>query len=343
MFKGSRSLLLIVVSVAGSAQDQSRATFLKVCGACHSVESAVSPRRSRERWQETINAMVARGAKGTPEEFAAVLDYLSTRYGAAAGRGRAGGGGGAGPLNQQVVDPAAADRGRTTYAAECIHCHGTHARGTDRGADLIRSDVVLHDRYGNQIGPFLRKGHPTQTTPAANLTAAQITDLSHFLHQEVYGTLRAALEIQDILTGDPKAGAAWFSGEGKCSTCHSPTGDLAGIARRLDPPALQQRFLFPMVGGFGGRGRGGRRGGTAPKPVMVTVTPPSGQPVSGVLLHIDDFNVALRDAGGEYHSWTRSPSLKVVKNDPYAAHIELLDRITDKNMHDIVAYLETLK
>ena len=337
-----RLFVFVLAAAAGGAQEASRATFQKICGACHSIESAVSPPRSRERWQEAINAMVARGAQGTPEEFAVILDYLTAHFGAAPGRARGGGGGGAGPLDQQVVDPAAADRGRKIYAAECIQCHGTHARGSERGADLIRSGVVLHDRYGNTIGPFLRKGHPTQTTPARDLTDAQMTDLSHFLHEEVYGTLRSALDIQNVLTGDPKAGAAWFNGEGKCSSCHSPTGDLAGIGKRLEPAALQQRFLFPMAGGFG-RGRAGRGGGTPSKPVMVTVTPPSGTPVSGALVHIDDFNIALRDAAGEYHSWTRSPSLAIVKRDPYAEHIALLDRITDKNIHDIVAYLETLK
>ena len=41
--------------------------------------------------------------------------------------------------------------------------------------------------------------------------------------------------------------------------------------------------------------------------------------------------------------FARTPALKVVKTDPLAAHHALLDTITDKNMHDVVAYLETLK
>jgi mono/diheme cytochrome c family protein len=242
-----------------------------------------------------------------------------------------------------VIDEAAALRGRRVYAAECITCHGTHARGGEKGADLVRSEVILHDRYGSTLEPFLRKGHPTQTTPVAKLTHEQIVDLSHTLHQEVYNTLRAALQIQNVLTGDPKAGQAYFNGAGKCSTCHSPTGDLAHIASRLDPPSIQQRFLFP--GGFGGRGggRGGRGGGPSSKPVTVTVTPASGAPVTGELLHLDDFNVALRDGSGEYRSFTRTPSVKLEKHDPAEAHHELLDQYTDKNIHDIVAYLETLK
>jgi mono/diheme cytochrome c family protein len=236
-----------------------------------------------------------------------------------------------------VIDEAAANRGRKIYAAECITCHGTHARGGDKGADLVRSEIILHDRYGSTIGAFLKKGHSTQTTPAAELTAAQIQDLSHTLHQEVYNTLRAALQIQNVLTGDAVSGAEYFKGAGGCSGCHSTTGDLAHIGARFDPPALQQRFLFP--GGRGGRGRGA----PAAKPVMVTVTPVSGATITGTLVHLDDFNVALRDAAGEYRSFQRTASLRVVKSDPLQTHHELLDRYTDQNIHDIVAYLETLK
>ena len=347
--------LMLALPIAGLAQPPAGAqqAFQKVCGACHSLETVTSQRRTRPQWQESITSMIARGAKGTEEEFSLILDYLTVQYGPVSpGRGPAtaatapagGGGRGAafspGPADKHVVDTAAADRGRRVYAAECITCHGSHARGGDKGADLIRSEVVLHDRYGSTIGPFLRKGHPTQTTAAAKLSDKQIEDLSHTLHQEVYNTLRPALNIQNVLTGDPAAGAAYFNGAGKCAGCHSPAGDLKGIGGRMDPAAIQQRFLFP-----GGRGGGRGRGPAiaSAHPVTVTVTPASGAAISGELLHLDDFNVALRDSSGDYHSFKRTPSLKVVKNDPAAAHHELLDKYTDKNIHDIVAYLETLK
>jgi cytochrome c oxidase cbb3-type subunit III len=355
---GICAAVLLLVPVTGVAQQPAagaKETFQNVCGACHPVETITGQRRGRAQWQESINAMVARGAKGTDEELAAILEYLTTQFGPAApgGRGAAPGaataggrGRGAaympGSADKHVVDEAAANRGRKVYAAECINCHGTHARGTDNGADLVRSEIVLHDRYGSTIGPFLKKGHPTQTTPVAGLTASQIEDLSHTIHQEVYNTLRSALEIQNVLTGDAKAGADYFNGAGGCASCHSPTGDLAHIASRMSPPALQQRFLFP--GGRGGRGGGpGGRGGPSPNAVTVTVTPASGAAVNGVLLHLDDFNVALRDQTGEYRSFQRTAALKVVKHDPAQAHHDLLDKYTDKNMHDIVAYLETLK
>jgi cytochrome c oxidase cbb3-type subunit 3 len=251
---------------------------------------------------------------------------------------------GVGPADRPVVDPAAADRGRHVWVAECITCHGTQARGTETAPSLLRSLVVLRDRYGTQLGPFLKKGHPTQSgTPSASLTDAQVIDLTHFLRQRIEDTLRGgALWTEgNILIGDSAAGAAYFSGDGKCATCHTATSNnLAGISSRLDGPVdVQQRLLFP--GGRGGRG--GRGGGASPAAVKVTLTPASGPSMSGVLVEMDDQFVTFREESGSIRVVRRVPGLKVVKNDPLQAHHELLDRITDKNIHDLVAYLETVK
>src|SRR5262245_54065766 len=261
--------------------------------------------------------------------------------------GRGGGGmlAGAGPSDKPVVDPAAADRGRKVWAGECIDCHGTQARGGDKGPNLVRSVIVLRDRYGSQIGPFLKKGHKLQSgTPSANLTDAQVEDLAHFLRQKVNDGLRGSplFQVQNILTGDPKAGASYFNGEGKCTTCHSPTtSNLAGIGTRLEPVDIQQRFLFPATG-RGGRGRGGPAGPN-PNAVKVTVTPAAGTPITGVLVQMDDFYVTLRNADGALQTIRRGPGVKVDKTDPLAFHSRLLDKITTKHMHEVVAYLETLK
>jgi mono/diheme cytochrome c family protein len=234
-----------------------------------------------------------------------------------------------GPYQRQRVDAAAADRGRAVYARLCINCHGSTAKGTERGPDLIRSATVLRDRLGNLIGPALKA-----VTHRSEVTDAQIVDLSHFLHQRVEATAsnRNPTVPLNVLTGDPEAGRDYFNGAGTCSTCHSPTGDLAGLARRIaDPVTLQQRFLFPTL----------RRDGA--QRVEVTVTPTSGPAIAGALVRMDDFSVSLRDASGEYHSFSRVPGMTVSVRDPLGAHHELLDRYTDTDMHDITAYLSTLK
>ena len=372
LFAAGIALTSAVECRAQLPDGQGKATVQKACGTCHAADMVLGRAMNAEQWSAEVASMVAKGAKINDADFAQIVDYLATNLGPApAAPGRGGGGrgqaagataapapagparaGGSGPNDKQIVDAAAADRGRSVYIADCVTCHGPKARGAgdngpenQKGPDLVRSLTILHDRYGNTLGPFLAKGHPMQSGRAsASLTTAEVQDLSHFLHQKVGDTLRSGpySQIQNVLTGNAAAGAAFFNGAGKCNGCHSPTGDLAGVAKKYDPPTLQQKFVFPQASGRGGRG--GRGAPVTPtKPVTVTVTQPSGAPVTGVLVHLDDFNVSLRDTAGAVKTWKRVPGLKVEKHDPYQAHIDLLDQYTDKNIHDLAAYLETLK
>jgi mono/diheme cytochrome c family protein len=323
--------------------DPRAATARKLCGVCHPFETIVSIRRTRSQWEATVENMISRGARGTSAEFASVVAFLAESYGLNAPPNR----GGAGPDDKPLVDSKAAEMGRPVYGENCVACHGGDARGTATGSNLVRSLVVLHDRYGSTLGPYLRASHPpvpiggqgSQTGPKFEaLTNTQVLVLAHFLRERVNDTLRGAPMFKpgNVLTGAPRAGAEYFNGEGGCAKCHSPTGDLAGIGKRLEPVNLQQRFLFPA-----NAARQSAAGKA--KTVTVTVTSESGETLSGELDRMDDFNVSFRDASGAYHSVRRTAGTRVVKNDPFAAHVDLLARITDKNIHDVVAYLETLK
>jgi cytochrome c oxidase cbb3-type subunit III len=148
-----------------------------------------------------------------------------------------------------------------------------------------------------------------------------------------------------VVTGDPRKGEAYFNTTGTCKTCHSATGDLQGIGSRYQPFPLQSRWLQPRGGRGGAGGRGGRGGPASNRGVVtVTVTPPSGQSISGTLDRIDDFNVALRDAAGDYHSFARDGAVpKVEIHDPLKAHADLLGKYTDADIHNVTAYLVSLK
>jgi cytochrome c oxidase cbb3-type subunit 3 len=241
-------------------------------------------------------------------------------------------------LISRPVPPAdAVARGQKLFVASCGFCHGATARGGEGGPDLVRSVIVLDDEQGSKIGPVVLKGRPDKGMPAFNFTEAQISDIAAFLRERTQAAIdRGAYKILNLVTGDAKAGEAFFNGAGKCNTCHSPTGDLAGVAAKYTPVQLQSRFLYP-----GGRGRGP----DAPvrKPTQVTVTLPSGQTISGELEYMDDFDIGLRDADGAFHSWSRDRLKKIDLRDPYAIHADLLKKYTDADMHNLLAYLVTLK
>ncbi|MEP6962488.1 MAG: c-type cytochrome [Acidobacteriota bacterium] len=230
----------------------------------------------------------------------------------------------AGPTVRQEVNPAAATRGRAIYTQYCVNCHGALARGTEDAPDLLRSPVVLRDRLGKELGPALKK----LPDHKRDLSDAEVVDMTHFLKDQIENTAKNRNPVRplNVLTGNAEAGRAYFNG--KCATCHSATGDMKGVGTRIkDPVDLQQRFLFP------------RR----TKPVQATVTPQGGAAVTGEVVRLDDFNISLKDAGGQLHAWTRSASLKVDLNDPLKPHNDLLDVYTDADMHNVVRYLESLK
>lgn len=298
------------------------------------------------------------------------------------GGGRGGRGGGAGeaqapatsllmPHQPAPVDLAAHDAGRLVWQAQCVNCHGGQARGTEEGPNIIRAETTNYDRTnkvaGAVLGPFLKKGHPTMTgKPSASFTDAEIVQLANFLRQRVNETMRGsptyAMLPENILTGDAKAGAAFFNGEGGCTKCHTSTSlSLAGIASRIgNPQALQARVVYPAPAGFaaarggGGGGRGGAAavaptsnptGPTPPHPlaVKVTITPPTGAPISGTLIEQDAFFIIVSDDKGVHRTVRKAPGTKIVTTNPMQWHLDFVDRITDKQMHDLTAYLWSLK
>ena len=253
--------------------------------------------------------------------------------------GRGGGRGGRGNTRDFLglgppPDAAAAARGEKLYAPNCAFCHGEKARGAE-GPNLVRSVTVLHDEKGETIGPVILKGFPEKGMPPfPNFAEGQLYDIAQFLHMQVELVANRGLYKRlNVVTGDAKAGETYFNGAGGCKGCHSVTGDLAHVGTKFQPEALQSRFVWPGGGGFGG-GRG--------TPQKVTVTLPSGQSVSGTVKQMDDFNLSMIDSAGAYRSWPRE-GLKFELEDRLVGHRQLLEKYTDQDMHNLTAYLVTLK
>jgi cytochrome c oxidase cbb3-type subunit III len=235
-------------------------------------------------------------------------------------------------------DPASRERGKTAFGATCGFCHGQNARGGEGGPDLLHSVIVLQDEGGKDLGEFLQKGRPEKGMPAfTGMPQAQSTDIATFLHAEVLAAMTQRTLQINIVTGDAKAGEAFFNGAGKCSTCHSVTGDLKGIGGKYDAITLQDKAMMPRGGtGFGGPAPGPKQ--------MVTVTLASGETHTGTLERITMFAVTLRDASGTRRTFARDGEMpKVEVKDPLQGHFENLLKITDKQMHDTTAYLVSLQ
>lgn len=233
-------------------------------------------------------------------------------------------------------DAAAIERGKGTYGANCVFCHGADARGGDGGGpNLLRSSLVLEDVKGERIGPVVREGRGGM--PPFQFTDAQIADIAAFLHSFPVSSRTGPSQI-NILVGDPKKGEAFVAA--KCSSCHTTDRLKAFAAKLEDPRMLQQMWIMP--GNSGARG-----GGPAPipaPPISVTVALPSGEVVKGRLSRVDDFAVSLTQADGIHRTFrTVGTTIKVEIHDPLTPHKELLRVYTDADIHNVTAYLASLR
>jgi cytochrome c oxidase cbb3-type subunit 3 len=256
------------------------------------------------------------------------------------GRGGGGGGGFRAAFPQHAAaDPAVVERGKALYGVNCNFCHGSDARGGEGGPNLLRSELVLNDKTGELIASVVQNGKGEM--PKLSLNNDQVSDIAAYIHSfRVGGYDVSRMVPPSILVGDATAGEAVF--KAKCASCHSPTGDLKGIASKIsDPKLLQNGFLMP---GGGGRGRGGRGGSANVPPTTVAVTLASGQKVDGRLVRIDDFSVTLVDSEDTQRTIRRDGDVpKVEIHDPLKPHRDLLPTYTDQEIHNLTSYLVTLK
>jgi mono/diheme cytochrome c family protein len=237
-------------------------------------------------------------------------------------------------------DTTAVDRGKAKFAMLCASCHGEDARGGTGKTeiDLVRSVLVLDDVGGKELGEFLKTGRPARKMPAFTLPAEEVSDIAAFLHHNVtVASERGAYKYLNVLVGDAKTGETYFNGAGGCTKCHSVTGDLKGIGSKYDPPNIQLRVVTG-----GGGGRGGRGNPATAK--TATITLPGGSIVSGTLTQITPFSVTVRDSSGAPQTFERDgENPKVVVTDPLQAHLDLMRKYTDEEMHNLTAYLAALK
>jgi cytochrome c oxidase cbb3-type subunit 3 len=256
------------------------------------------------------------------EELTALLHYLSIDDISASASPHAG--------STAVHSSGLAMAGAPIFQQNCAFCHGRDAAGGETGPDLTRSKLVKADVGGDKISEVVRDGRPEKKMPSFNFSTQEMLSLAAFIHAqeanaEAHKGSRRGVDVSDLQTGNVDAGRQYFNGAGTCAKCHSATGDLAGISSRYEGLQLEERMLYP-------RDIKNR----------VTVTLPSGQHVMGTLAYLDEFTVGLRDSNGTYRSWSIS-RVKYSVDTPVNAHVDLFNKYTDANIHNLMAYIQTLR
>jgi mono/diheme cytochrome c family protein len=316
------------------AQDPGAAAYAKHCAVCHGDQregnlpafpplAGIDRRMPDNKIADLVHTGKGR-MPGFPNlqggELAALIQYLhSAPSGPQSAAGETGG---------ELSDVAAA--GGALFHQNCAFCHGRDAMGGETGPDLTQSKLVLSDKTGEQIAAVIREGRPNNKMPSFNFSPPEIRSLIAFIHAreteaKTHPGGRRGVAPEDLQTGNAQAGKQYFEGAGGCAKCHSPTGDLAGIASRYQGLQLEERMLYPKNAKS-----------------TVTVTLPSGEKITGTLAYRDEFTIGLKDSSGFYRSWPTSRVQFTVKS-PVDAHVDLFPKYTDDDIHNLMAYMQTLK
>jgi cytochrome c oxidase cbb3-type subunit III len=227
-------------------------------------------------------------------------------------------------------DKAAATRGAPVFQRNCAFCHGPQARGAT-GPNLITSDHVLGDDHGEKLVPYVRKGVPEKGMPAfASMSEDKLKDIAEFLHLQVEQVAnRGAYQVLNIVVGNSAMGQASVTAH--CNSCHTPE-TFAHIASKFrSPEQLQRGWIWPL-----------HSGDNSLVPTA-TVNMPGGETIAGRVTQVSDFRITLVDNSGQPRTIDRVPGVEVQIKDPLAAHQEIIQSLTNDDMHNVTAYLETLK
>jgi mono/diheme cytochrome c family protein len=319
-------------ATARPAQDPGAESYAQHCAICHGEQRqgnlpgfppllGVSHRMTEEKIADLIHSGKGR-MPGFPAvqngELTALLHFLTTTEPAAQN------------AENGTAHSSLSAAGQALFQQNCAFCHGRDAMGGETGPDLTQSRLVRMDRTGDEIAKVIHEGRPDNKMPAFNFSSQEIAGIIAFIHARQAEAVarpggRRGVAVADLQTGNAAAGKRYFDGAGGCNKCHSPSGDLAGIASRFEGLELEELMLYP---------RGAKS--------KVTVTTPGGEKVSGVLAYRDEFTVALRDAGNVYRSWPTN-RVHYTVDAPVEAHVDLFGKYTDDDVHNLMAYIQTLR
>jgi cytochrome c oxidase cbb3-type subunit 3 len=221
------------------------------------------------------------------------------------------------------------DAGGVLFLQNCAFCHGKDTGGGESGPDLTRSKLVSSDKAGEAIGVVIRNGRTDKGMPKFNLPDSDTLNLVAFIHSQQDKAMsqtgnRKGVDESDLQTGNAEAGKRYFEGTGGCTKCHSAT-TLAGVATRYTGLRLEEQMLYPRD-----------------VKSKVTVKARNGKIFAGTLEYQDEFTIGMKDASGAYLSWPVDVVTFQV-DKPVEAHVAAMIKYTDDDIHNVLAFIQTLK
>ncbi len=236
----------------------------------------------------------------------------------------------------KTYSPDLVQQGSALFRQDCSFCHGRDAGGGESGPDLTRSKLVAADVDGDKIGPVVRNGRPDKGMPPFDRSDQQIASLVAFIHTQQNLALASAsgrrgsggrkgVDASDLQTGNVEAGKQYFNGAGGC--CSLPFADRRSGWTRI---ALQ---------------RPGTRRNRCSIPDTRSRKSQSHSRLVRRSMELWNIWMSLRlgssiprapiDHGG--------PAMCTFKVDTALdAHVELFSKYTDADVHNLMAYLQTL-
>jgi alcohol dehydrogenase (cytochrome c) len=215
--------------------------------------------------------------------------------------------------------------GRQAYETRCVGCHGADGAGGGHGPgflDLRRPRATSVEA----LRDLILKGIPEAGMPAFPLPADVATAIAQYV------TVLRAPAGDHPTAGDPQTGARYFSGAGKCASCHRVNGtggllgpDLSGLARTRRLAQIEQALFQP-----GSLERGDR---------AVSLRLQNGTQVRGVVRYEGPADLGVHGMDGQFHSVAKADVVELSRRKSVMPAV----KAAPATRRDLLAFLTRLE
>jgi putative heme-binding domain-containing protein len=239
-------------------------------------------------------------------------------------------------LTLASLPAVAQDAGEAAYRTRCASCHGAEAKGAVGGGDL----TALWTAGGTdqQLLQSIRRGLPNTLKPHSFGPETEARAILEYLRTLDAGR-SGANPLGDVPNGERIFGA-------NCSACHQVNGrggrlgpDLSRVGASRSRPVLAHKIRHASSYIMSVYAGGYVMDGYQP----VTLVTRDGQRIRGVKKNEDAFSIQIMDTHERLQGYLKSGLRELVNDDASLMPDFGPDRLSDRDLDDLLAYLGTLR